>query len=106
MTKVKSLITLLEDKNPIDEFEMDFEHNGKKAVAMFDVLDAGTPASSSRPGPYSDDPYGYEGEAPELKFKSAYYHTSDNQSQINDLSDEQIADLEQKASDLYPERQE
>lgn len=87
----------------VDEYEYEFEHKGRKAVVMFDVLSLGKKASNSRPGPYDDDPYGYEGEAPEMELHGAYY-LDGQEEEIKDLSDEELEALKDKAIEAYSDQ--
>ena len=103
MSKVKKLLEALSSEI-LDEYEMHFDHKGKKAIAFFHVLDMGQKPLRGSPGPYSTDPYAHQGELPELRFVAAHYEDSDEE--IKDLTEEEIAALEEKAAENYADQME
>jgi len=83
-------------REPIDDFEMNFTHRDRKAVAWFQVFDRGSPNKTT----YQH----YEpGDAPDLEFHSAMYDGTDDL--ITDMTPEEIQALVDQAEEEYAERE-
>jgi len=82
--------------NAVDNFDLPFKHNDRDAMASFDILGKGSPnkTTSSHYEP---------GEAADLQFKAAYYE--DDNSEITDLTPENIEALTTEAEEKYAEQE-